>query len=102
MTDECIRKQVMSEPVPYCLECDEPLPWCIHGILTMKDVHAPLVPERDMYMNPTGKQVCKSCDLWNCWHRKQQPCDIHGCQCERGDNGRIPSSGPSGQGEPAT
>jgi hypothetical protein len=47
-------------------------------------VEGQLVPERDLELNPTGRQVCVSCELWNCWHYHGEPCDITGCQCDLG------------------
>ena len=43
-----------------------------------------LAPEIDYAGHVTGKMVCISCHLWNCWHGKGEPCDITGCECELG------------------
>ena len=43
-----------------------------------------LVPERDPINRYTGRMVCVSCHLWNCWHKRGQPCDIRGCECDLG------------------
>lgn len=58
-----------------------------------------LVPERS-YVNDlqyTGRMVCVSCSLWNCWHQRGQPCDIRGCECTLGND-----SGGSYVREPRT
>jgi hypothetical protein len=43
-----------------------------------------LVPERDYANKLTGRTVCVSCSLWNCWHAAGRPCDITGCECTVG------------------
>lgn len=45
-----------------------------------------LVAEIDTRLGATGRMVCVSCNLWNCWHQHGEPCDIYGCQCELGSH----------------
>lgn len=46
-----------------------------------------LVPERDLWDNYTGRMLCVSCSLWNCWHNSGEDCDVDGCQCNLGHGG---------------
>lgn len=57
-----------------------------------------LIPERDSGMNLTGRMMCMSCHLWNCWHQSGESCDIRGCQCVRGVDDEVVGGSGSGDG----
>lgn len=48
-----------------------------------------LVPERDLWDRYTGRMLCVSCSLWNCWHEREQDCDVPGCECNLGHGGSF-------------